>query len=196
MHAEELKTFTGSSIEGPLVVQPKVFSDERGFFLESWNSARWHDILNNFDQDVEPFVQDNHSSSSKAVLRGLHYQLPPYPQSKLVRCISGEIFDVAIDLRKSSSTYLQGVGVYLTETNFKQLWIPKGFAHGFLTVSSKADVLYKTTHLWNPNCEHSIRWNDHLLAIPWPILSEKPVQSLKDASASFISDLNEEDFFK
>tara|TARA_B100000700_G_scaffold318970_1_gene413215 strand:+ start:214 stop:804 length:591 start_codon:yes stop_codon:yes gene_type:complete len=196
MYVEELRTTNDLLIKGPLMIIPKVFSDERGFFLESWNFSKWTEILSRFAQQSDRFVQDNHSSSSRGVLRGLHYQLPPHPQGKLVRCISGEIFDVAIDLRKSSSTFLKGVGVHLTESNFKQLWIPKGFAHGFLTLSKHAEVLYKTTDFWNPDCERSILWNDSSLDIDWPAISQTPICSPKDSDAPVLKDMISSDFFE
>ena len=196
MNVEELQTTNGLLIKGPLLLVPKVFSDDRGFFLESWNFSKWTEILNRFDQQPHQFVQDNHSSSSKGVLRGLHYQLPPHPQGKLVRCVSGEIFDVAIDLRKSSSTFLQSVGVYLTAKNFKQLWIPNGFAHGFLTLSEHAEVLYKTSDFWDPDCERSIMWNDSSLDINWPNLSQIPICSPKDSDAPLVHEMISSDFFE
>ena len=196
MNVEELQTTNGLLIKGPLLLVPKVFSDDRGFFLESWNFSKWTEILNRFDQQPHQFVQDNHSSSSKGVLRGLHYQIPPHPQGKLVRCVSGEIFDVAIDLRKSSSTFLKSVGVHLTENNFKQLWIPNGFAHGFLTLSEHADVLYKTSDFWDPDCERSIIWNDSSLDINWPTLSQIPICSSKDSDAPFVHEMISSDFFE
>mgnify|MGYP002855874698 CR=1 FL=1 len=191
-----MTTSKGQSMHGPLLFRPKIFADDRGFFLESWNQSSWEKCLLQNGQKLNDFVQDNHSSSSQGVLRGLHYQLPPYPQGKLVRCVVGEIFDVAIDLRKASSTFLESVGVYLSSENFQQLWIPEGFAHGFLTVSSKAEVLYKTTALWNPQLERSIRWNDPRLAIQWPFASEPPVLSKKDSKAPLLADLTQSDLFE
>ena len=196
MNVEELQTTNGLVVQGPLLLVPKVFSDERGFFLESWNFAQWTEILNRFGQQPSQFVQDNHSFSSKGVLRGLHYQLPPHSQGKLVRCVSGEIFDVAIDLRKSSSTFLKSVAVYLTDKNFKQLWIPSGFAHGFLTISEHAEVLYKTSDFWDPNCERSIMWNDSSLDIDWPSLSKVPICSAKDSDAPLVDEMISSDFFE
>jgi dTDP-4-dehydrorhamnose 3,5-epimerase len=173
------------SLPGVLLVTPRVYQDQRGFFQESWNHKRWQQILQEHGQPVDPFVQDNHSRSSHAVLRGLHYQLPPEPQAKLVRCINGAIFDVAVDVRRSSPTFGSYVGVELTSENHRQLWIPAGFAHGFLTLSRTADVLYKTTHFWSASCERSILWNDPSLAIPWPLdqLTTAPTLSPKDAEA-------------
>lgn len=161
-----------------LIFEPKVFSDDRGFFFESFNHRLFEEIVGN--QVV--FVQDNHSKSSQGVLRGLHYQLPPYAQGKLVRCVAGEVFDVAVDIRKKSPTFGQWVGIHLSDVNKRQLWIPEGFAHGFLTLSETAEFLYKTTNYYVPQNEGSIRWNDPQLAIKWPatdiLLSEKDRNSM------------------
>ena len=196
MNAEQLLIESGTPMEGPLIFSPKVFSDERGFFFESWNSSKWNQTLKEFGQKVPTFVQDNHSSSIYGVLRGLHFQLPPHSQGKLVRCIVGEIYDVAVDLRQESNTYLQSVGVLLSAKKFHQLWIPEGFAHGFLTLSDKAEVLYKTTDFWNRGCERSIRWDDSSLQIQWPSLSIVPVLSDKDNGAPFLNDLSKDDLFE
>jgi len=179
------------SLVGPLLITPQVFTDERGFFLESWNQQI-------FDQAVGPtrFVQDNHSRSSMGVLRGLHYQLPPQPQGKLVRCVRGEIFDVVVDMRRSSNSFGAWTGVYLSEYNYQQIWVPAGFAHGFLTLSSEAEVLYKTTHSWSKLCERSLRWDDPSLAITWPLLAaSQPFLSEKDAQAPFLNGVLEADLF-
>ncbi|MDX7756765.1 dTDP-4-dehydrorhamnose 3,5-epimerase [Aeromonas hydrophila] len=162
-----------------LLFEPRVFSDERGFFFESFNHKRFEEAVGY----PVTFVQDNHSKSSKGVLRGLHYQLPPHAQGKLVRCIIGEIFDVAVDIRKSSPTFGRWVGTHLSDTNKRQLWIPEGFAHGFITRTETAEVLYKTTNYYQPDFEHSICWNDQQLSIKWG--NEMfPVLSRKDASAN------------
>ncbi|MFQ2011235.1 dTDP-4-dehydrorhamnose 3,5-epimerase [Aeromonas veronii] len=167
-----------TAIPDVLIFEPKVFGDERGFFFESFNN-KW------FEEAVGypvTFVQDNHSKSSKGVLRGLHYQLPPHAQGKLVRCVAGEVFDVAVDIRKSSPTFGQWVGVHLSGENKRQLWIPEGFAHGFVTLSDTAEFLYKTTNYYVPQSEGSIRWNDPQVGIEWPIndvlLSSKDQQGL------------------
>jgi len=185
------------SLPGVLLLSPQVHRDSRGFFQESWNQAQWSKILAEHGQPTHPFVQDNHSRSSHAVLRGLHYQLQPEPQAKLVRCVQGAIFDVAVDLRRSSPTYGKYVGVELTSENHQQLWIPAGFAHGFLTLSQTADVLYKTTHFWSAPCERSILWNDPILAIDWPLekLSCPPSLSPKDAGSPRWADRQESDWF-
>ena len=165
MKIESLLNKEGINIKGPLVVVPEVFSDSRGIFFESWNSKKFNQYLS---QNIN-FVQDNHSESYFGVLRGLHYQLDPYTQGKLVRCIKGRIFDVAVDIRQNSQTFSKWVGLELNENNKKQLWIPKGFAHGFLTLSQTASVLYKATSLWNKNYERTIRWNDTDINIDWPL---------------------------
>jgi dTDP-4-dehydrorhamnose 3,5-epimerase len=166
-----------------LLLQPKVFVDDRGFFFESFNARAFGEATG-----VEVvFVQDNHSRSSRNVLRGLHYQLPPAPQGKLVRVVSGEIFDVAVDLRRWSPTFGQWTGQRLSAENRRQMWIPAGFAHGFLTLSDMADVLYKTTAYYAPACDRSLRWDDPDLAIAWP-LDGTPLLSPKDAAAALLAD--------
>lgn len=157
-----------------VVFEPKVFADERGFFFESFNSKSFKDAVG-----AEPhFVQDNHSKSSRGVLRGLHYQISN-TQGKLIRVISGEIFDVAVDLRQRSATFGQWVGAVLSEENKRQLWIPEGFAHGFLVLSDHAEVLYKTTDYWAPEHERCLMWNDPAINIQWPI-EQQPLLSEKD----------------
>jgi len=157
-----------TSIPDVLIFEPKVFGDERGFFFESFN----HKLFEEAVGYPVTFVQDNHSKSSKGVLRGLHYQLPPHAQGKLVRCVAGEVFDVAVDIRKSSPTFGQWVGVHLSAENKRQLWIPEGFAHGFVTLSDTAEFLYKTTNYYAPQSEGSIRWDDPQVGIEWPIEGE------------------------
>jgi dTDP-4-dehydrorhamnose 3,5-epimerase len=181
MEAERLSTAAGVAIEGPLLLRPRVFGDGRGFFYESWNQGA-------FDAAAGPtrFVQDNHSRSAAGVLRGLHYQLPPHPQGKLVRCVLGAIFDVAVDIRRASPTFGQWVGAELSAENRAQLWVPAGFAHGFLTLSEHAEVLYKTTDFWSRDCERALRWDDPQLAITWPLeqlAGMAPQLSAKDAEA-------------
>ena len=154
-----------TAISGLLIIEPRVFGDARGFFYESFNQQA-------FDAATGTkfsFVQDNHSRSAKGVLRGLHYQLAPRSQGKLVRVVRGAVFDVAVDIRQSSPTFGRWVGVELSEDNQRQLWIPPGFAHGFLTLSDSADFLYKTTDYYAPEHERCILWNDAELAIPWQI---------------------------
>ncbi|GIC28064.1 dTDP-4-dehydrorhamnose 3,5-epimerase [Vibrio cholerae] len=160
------------------IIEPKVFGDERGFFFESFNQQQFEAAVG---YPVH-FVQDNHSKSTKGVLRGLHYQLAPHAQAKLVRCVVGEVFDVAVDIRKSSPTFGQWVGVHLSAENKRQLWIPEGFAHGFVTLSETAEFLYKTTNYYSPQCEGAIRWDDSKVGIEWPV--EGVVnQSQKDQEA-------------
>ncbi|WP_316353874.1 dTDP-4-dehydrorhamnose 3,5-epimerase [Candidatus Trichorickettsia mobilis] len=156
--------YTKLKIPDIVLLEPKVYSDNRGFFFESFNHANFENAI---AQKVN-FVQDNHSCSVKNVLRGLHYQLPPKAQGKLVRIISGKVFDVAVDIRKNSPTFGKWVGVELSAENKKQLWIPAGFAHGFLTLTESAETLYKTTDYYAPDLEKSILWNDSDIGIEWP----------------------------
>ncbi len=172
-----------TTLPGVLVVEPQVFGDARGFFLESFNKKAYEDALGR----TLDFVQDNHSSSSRGVLRGLHYQLP-HPQGKLVRVVRGEVFDVVVDLRRGSPTFGRWVGETLSAENKRQLWIPEGFAHGFLVVSAEAEFLYKTTDYWHPEHERCIRWDDPELAIRWPLDGAPPVVSAKDAKGSAFRD--------
>ena len=198
MQAETLTTAAGVSVAGLLLLTPRVFGDGRGFFFESWNQQRFAELLAVHGQMVSAFVQDNHSRSSRGVLRGLHYQLPPHPQGKLVRCVLGEIFDVAVDIRRSSSTFGQWVGAVLSAENHQQLWVPPGFAHGFLTLSEQAEVLYKTTDFWSRDCERAIRWDDPALAIAWPregLAGAEPQLSEKDAVAPLLAELPATDLF-
>ncbi|XWK90412.1 MAG: dTDP-4-dehydrorhamnose 3,5-epimerase [Phormidium sp.] len=173
---------TATEIPDVLLIEPKVFGDSRGFFFESFNQQAFSEKTG-----VEVnFVQDNHSRSSKNVLRGLHYQIEQ-AQGKLVRVVSGEIFDVAVDVRKNSPTFGQWVGYLLSAENKQQLWIPAGFAHGFLVVSETAEVLYKATDYYAPQHERSILWNDPDLAIAWPLDSE-PILSAKDLAGKPFKD--------
>lgn len=165
------------AIPDVLLFEPKVFGNERGFFYESFNQKVFEAAVG---RSVH-FVQDNHSRSAKGVLRGLHYQIKQ-TQGKLVRVTHGEVFDVAVDLRKRSPTFGKWVGVHLSDSNRAQLWIPEGFAHGFVVLSENAEFLYKTTDYWAPEHERSLAWNDPALAIDWP-LSEPPTLSAKDADA-------------
>ena len=159
------------------IIEPQVFGDHRGFFLETWNEAA-------FAKAGLPlrFVQDNHSRSAKGILRGLHYQLVN-PQGKLVRCLQGSVFDVAVDMRRSSSTFGVSVGVELSAENHRMLWVPPGFAHGFLVLSEFADFVYKCTDLYNPEHERSLLWSDPVLGINWPLeQGQQPVLAAKDAA--------------
>lgn len=172
-----------TEIPDVLIFEPKVFGDERGFFFESFSQKVFEEAVG---RKVE-FVQDNHSKSSKGVLRGLHYQVAPHAQGKLVRCIVGEIFDVAVDIRPDSPTYARWVGVELSAENKKQLWIPEGFAHGFIALTDDVEILYKTNNYYNKDSERSIHWNDAQLNIAWPI----PATSVseKDAVAPKFRDI-------
>jgi dTDP-4-dehydrorhamnose 3,5-epimerase len=165
-----------------LIIEPKVFGDERGFFYESFNRRKFTELVG---QEVD-FVQDNHSRSVKGVLRGLHYQIQ-HPQGKLVRVIQGAVLDVAVDIRKSSPTFGQHCSIELSAENKRILWIPQGFAHGFLVLSETAEFLYKTTDYWYQEHERSIRWDDPALAIDWP-LDTLPVVSGKDGQGKNLSD--------
>ena len=169
---------TPTAIPDLLVIEPEIFGDARGFFMESFNQKTFNRITG---LDVQ-FVQDNHSRSAKGVLRGLHYQIQQ-PQGKLVRVVRGAVFDVAVDIRKSSPAFGQWFGSTLTEDNHLQMWIPAGFAHGFVVLSDTADVLYKTTDYYAPSFERCIRWNDAKIGIQWPYLAE-PQLSAKDSAAA------------
>lgn len=176
---------TPTAIPEVLILEPKVFGDARGFFFESFNQKAFNEATG-LDLD---FVQDNHSRSAKGVLRGLHYQLPPHAQGKLVRVVRGAVFDVAVDIRKGSPTFGQWVGVELSEDNHRQLWIPPGFAHGFLTLSDSADFLYKTTDYYAPSHERCIAWNDPGIGITWPGVGMAPQLSAKDQTGLSLSEI-------
>ena len=162
-----------------LIFEPRLFGDERGFFMESFNQKAFDLAVGHEVQ----FVQDNHSRSARGVLRGLHYQMPPHAQGKLVRVTQGCVFDVAVDIRPASPTYGRWVGTELSEANHRQMWIPPGLAHGFLVLSESADFLYKTTEYYAPQAERSLRWDDARLAIEWPSIGMPVVLSGKDAAA-------------
>ena len=170
-----------TAIPDVLIIEPKVFGDERGFFFESFNHRQFAELVG---RDVN-FVQDNHSRSAQNVLRGLHYQIQQ-PQGKLVRVVQGAVFDVVLDIRKSSATFGQHVALELSAENKQMLWIPKGFAHGFMVISETAEFLYKTTDYYAPEYERSVAWNDPALAIQWPIQGE-PTLSAKDQQAVLLS---------
>lgn len=164
---------TRTAIPDVLIIEPSVFSDERGWFMESFNEERFSAELKSLGLPVpRPFVQDNHSCSKRGVLRGLHYQVGPHAQGKLVRVVQGSVFDVAVDIRKNSKTYLEWVGVELTSSNKKTLWIPEGFAHGFIALEDNTQFLYKTTNYYNKTAERSLIWNDADIDISWPTLEE------------------------
>ena len=171
-----------SKLKGCVIIEPRVFGDERGFFLETFQAARYKQ-----EAGIDlPFVQDNHSRSARGVLRGLHFQKTK-PQGKLVRVVRGEVYDVAVDIRKGSATFGEWEGVILSEENKKQFWVPPGFAHGFVVLSDTADFEYKCTDYYDPSDEGSILWSDPDLDIPWPIAN--PVLSTKDESAKRLVDL-------
>lgn len=167
-------TVIPTPLPGVLVIEPKVFGDDRGFFFESFNLREFREATG----VTLDFVQDNHSMSRKGVLRGLHYQIQ-HPQGKLVRVVSGSVFDVAVDLRRSSPTFGKWFGVELSGENKRQLWVPPGFAHGFLVMSEVAEFLYKTTDYWHAEHERSLRWNDQTVGIKWPT-DQEPTLALKD----------------
>ena len=191
MQAEPIVSAQGQCLSGPLLLTHQRFGDDRGWFFESWNQRRFDAMVG----EPVAFVQDNHSRSSQGVLRGLHYQLPAAPQAKLVRASVGRILDVVVDLRASSASYGQWAGVELSAENQQQLWVPEGFAHGFLTLSAVAEVQYKTRGYWSRDQERAIRWDDPALEIRWPLeslgsaalsLSEKDAQAptLAEAQAA------------
>ena len=175
-------TVTATDIPEVLILEPKVFGDARGFFFESFNAR---DFAQATGLEVD-FVQDNHSKSAKGVLRGLHYQIQ-HPQGKLVRVVHGEVFDVAVDLRQSSANFGRWVGVHLSADNHRQLWVPPGFAHGFVVTSESAEFLYKTTDYWYPEHERSLLWSDPTVAIQWP-LDAAPLLAAKDAAGRLLTE--------
>ncbi len=174
-----------TELEGVLLLEPKVFGDARGFFTESWNAQRFNDAVGH----AVNFVQDNHSRSSKGVLRGLHFQRAPHAQGKLVRCVAGAVFDVAVDVRAGSPSFGRWVGFELSADNHRQLWIPAGFAHGFLVLSDSADFLYKTTDYYAPQAEGAVRWDDPAVGIAWPDLGMDYQLAAKDAAAPLLKDI-------
>lgn len=171
-----------TKIPDVLLIESTVFGDERGFFFESFNEKRFAEVTGK----TVKFVQDNHSKSARGVLRGLHYQIQQ-PQGKLVRVVAGEVFDVAVDLRKSSPTFGQWVGAILSAENKRQMWIPEGFAHGFVVTSNTAEFLYKTTDYWAPEHERCIAWNDPAIGIDWPV-NGAPILSAKDQKGLLLAD--------
>jgi len=177
--------FLQTAIDGVLIFEPRVFGDARGFFFESFNQRAFDEATGG----GHTFVQDNHSRSARGVLRGLHFQQPPHAQGKLVRVSSGAVFDVAVDIRRGSTSFGRWVGVELSADNRRQLWIPPGLAHGFLVLSDSADFLYKTTDYYAPQAECAVRWDDPDLDIAWPDVGVPPQLSGKDAMAGFLRDL-------
>ena len=174
---------TRLAIPDVMLIEPKVFGDARGFFFESFNQRAFNDATGTDHH----FVQDNHSRSSRGVLRGLHYQIQR-PQGKLVRVVQGAVFDVAVDIRKSSPTFGKWVGAELSADNHRQLWVPPGFAHGFLVLSDTAEFLYKTTDYYAPEYERCIVWNDPSISVEWPIFVQNPTLSAKDQKGSFLNE--------
>jgi dTDP-4-dehydrorhamnose 3,5-epimerase len=172
--------FQQTELPGVILVEPKVFADERGFFMETYHQPRFAAA-----GIALPFVQDNHSRSRRGVLRGLHYQIS-HPQGKLVRAVQGEIFDVAVDARRSSPTFGKWMGVLLSDANRRQLYVPPGFAHGFCVVSETAEVLYKTTDVYHPEDERTVLWNDPAIGIRWPVT--EPIISAKDQLGKLLNE--------
>ena len=176
-----------TDLPGVVVIEPAVFGDDRGWFMESWNAQRFEAGLRELGLPVpRPFVQDNHSCSHAGVLRGLHFQLPPHPQGKLVRVVQGAVFDVAVDIRRGSPHFGRWTGVELSAANRRQLWIPEGFAHGFLALQDDTHFLYKTTDVYARDCERSLLWSDPDIGIDWPLArlaGRSPVVAPKDATA-------------
>jgi dTDP-4-dehydrorhamnose 3,5-epimerase len=172
--------FTETRVPGVILIEPRVHGDQRGFFMETYRA----DVFKAHGID-KAFVQDNHSRSARGVLRGLHYQ-EPYPQGKLVRCVRGELFDVAVDIRRGSPAFGKWFGITLSEENRSMLWIPPGFAHGFCALTDDAELVYKTTEIYHPETDHSILWNDPKIGIEWPIA--EPSLSAKDAAAPLLRD--------
>jgi len=175
---------TQTNLPEVLIVEPRLFGDARGFFTESWNEQVFNQAVG---QEVR-FVQDNHSRSARGVLRGLHYQMAPHTQGKLVRVVKGAVFDVAVDMRRSSPNFGRWAGVELSEDNHRQLWVPPGFAHGFLVLSESADFLYKTTDFYAPQSEACVRWDDPAIGIQWPDAGVVPRLAEKDAKAPLLAE--------
>lgn len=188
MKINKIKSSKNKFFDDAFIIEPKIYSDERGYFFESWNQNEFSKYV---DTDLNPkfFVQDNHSFSKKGVLRGLHFQLKPKEQGKLVRCISGLIMDVIVDIRPNSSTFSQWAKIQLSCQNKLQVWIPPGFAHGFLTLSNQAEVLYKTTDFYYPEYERTIQWNDKSLDISWDFKINAKLISKKDNAGKSFKEL-------
>ncbi|WMY92246.1 dTDP-4-dehydrorhamnose 3,5-epimerase [Snodgrassella communis] len=183
---------TETKIKDLLILEPKIFADSRGWFMESFNQKTFNAILTAHNQPTVNFVQDNHSISHRGVIRGLHYQINPYTQGKLVRVVSGKAWDVAVDIRSTSPTFGQWVGIELSEKNHRQFWIPAGFAHGFIALEDNTQFLYKTTNYYSKECERSLLWNDSDLAINWPVEDNMLInQTGKDNTAPGFKDLTD-----
>ncbi len=188
MQIEKIYNANNKLIDGPLLIKPTIYNDNRGYFFESWNQKKFnYELRKNIN-----FVQDNYSFSKKGVLRGLHFQLNPFPQGKLIRVNSGEIFDVIVDLRKQSKTFGDWASIVLSSSENNSLWIPEGFAHGFLTLSDYAAICYKVTNYWNKDLENSLLWNDKKVSIKWPKNIKKDMKfiiSQKDQDAITLDEL-------
>lgn len=195
MNIEKVISNSKKLISGPLVLSPHIRKDDRGFFYESWNHKEFKKLV---DSDIN-FVQENESYSIQGVLRGMHYQLAPYAQGKLIKVVSGEIFDVIVDLREKSNTFLNWFGILINSQNKLQFWIPEGFAHGFLTLEKNTVVQYKVTDYWSKNHERCLIWDDKKIGISWPLEKlncQKPKLSQKDLNAKNIQEiLNSRDLF-
>ena len=191
MEIEFIYSNKGNILQGPLLLMPSIFKDKRGYFLESWNQ----NIFNKSIGKKAIFVQDNHSSSKKGVIRGMHFQTPPYQQSKLVRCLSGSIFDVIVDIRKTSKTFGEWYGIELKALDHYQLWIPFGFAHGFLSLTQESVVLYKVDQFRYQEDERVLKWNDEFTNIHWPKINQSYTLSDKDKNAPNLSEINSDDLF-
>tara|TARA_E500000331_G_scaffold343592_1_gene378616 strand:+ start:1677 stop:2252 length:576 start_codon:yes stop_codon:yes gene_type:complete len=191
MEIEFLNSNKQKFIDGPLLLRPHIFEDERGYFFESWNKNLFNESVG---KEIS-FVQDNHSCSKKGTIRGMHFQATPYQQSKLVRCIYGSIFDVIVDIRQTSKSFGEWFGIEMNASNNYQLWIPPGFAHGFLALSQDSIVLYKVDKFRNQNYERILKWNDTLVAIKWPQLKEPYHLSEKDKNAPNLTEIYEDDLF-
>tara|TARA_Y100001968_G_scaffold195532_1_gene179399 strand:- start:1180 stop:1755 length:576 start_codon:yes stop_codon:yes gene_type:complete len=191
MKIELIYSNKGHMLQGPLLLKPSIFKDQRGYFLESWNQ----NVFNKSIGEAVIFVQDNHSSSKKNVVRGMHFQIPPYQQSKLVRCLSGSIFDVIVDIRKTSKTFGEWYGIELKAVDHYQLWVPNGFAHGFLSLIQDSVVLYKVDQFRSQKHERILNWNDELIGIKWPHTKQSYSLSSKDKNAPNLSEINQDDLF-
>ena len=195
MEAIQINSHKNKLIEGPLLLKPNIFNDDRGYFYESWNKKSLEKLVfENLN-----FVQDNHSKSKLGVLRGMHFQMPPKAQAKLVRCTHGEIFDVIVDLRINSKTFGEWYGVYLNENNKFQLWIPIGFAHGFLSLQNYSEVQYKTNEYWDKSAERSLKWDDEEINIDWPLkINKKYLEILtneKDSNCLNFNEIKKKEYF-
>ena len=195
MEYSTVKSQRGNNIQGPLIFKPKIFYDSRGYFFESWNHSEFNQIIS---REIN-FVQDNHSKSKFGVLRGLHYQINPKAQAKLIRCTKGEVFDVIVDIRKNSITYGEWSSIVLNEENKLQFWIPEGFAHGFISLKDCSEVQYKTNEYWDKDHERSLSWQDAGVNINWPLLNSneksKIIVNVKDSIAPKLSEIEKSQEF-